>query len=190
MTDEEYWNYPLKGKDGKTENGSRKYRDYYFEKNGNISNQEMADHFGVGISAIEGHKSNYQYDKVLSDKKAYEQRKRQAEMDEDYHNHRYEHNKTAKIALNVKYAQIELAAMKVGIIPANKPIPTELTFEKAWNTLDRISPETLQKIIMRNFEQPGTINSTQRLEHAGEIDVSTRFKKIFDEERLNERYEK
>ena len=167
MTDECYWNRPLTGKDGKKENGSRKYRDYYFEKEGNITNKELADHFNVSESVIKVHKSNYQYDKVLSDKKAYEREQSRLKRDADYLKHIDEHNKNAKIALNVKYAQIEIAAMKVGIIPVTKTIPNELTFEKAWATLDKISPETLQKVIMRNFEQPAVINGTQH--HTADI---------------------
>ncbi|WP_407375492.1 hypothetical protein [Methanobrevibacter sp.] len=181
MTDECYWNHPLKGKDGRVENGSKKYRDYYFEKNGNVTNQEIADHFNVGISTIENHKSNYQYDKVLSDKKAYEQKIRQQEMEEDYQQHRYDDNKNVKIALNIKYAQIEIAAMKIGIIPKTKTLPEELSFDKAWDTINRIGIDTLQKVIMRNYEQPGTINSSQKLEHAGEIELNPRLRKFLNE---------
>ena len=169
MTDKEYWNYPLTGKDGKTENGSRKYRNYYFEKDGNISNKELAAHFNVSESVIKQHKSNYQYDAVLSDKKAYELKQQQEKRNEDYQKHIDSHNKNAKIALNLKYAHVEMAAMKVGLIPQTKELPSELTFKMAWNTLDKISPETLQRIIMRNFEQPATINGLQKVEHAGEL---------------------
>lgn len=188
MTDEQYWNYPLKGKDGRIENGSRKYRDYYFEKNGDITNEELATHFNVSKSVIEGHKSNYQYDAVLSDKKAYEAEKRRIKREESYQKHLDEDNKNANIALSIKYKQIEMSAIRVGIIPGDiDALPDELTFDKAWDTINRIGIDKIKNIIMRNFEEPATINGLQKVEHAGEL--TTRNLNVNTDVEVDEIYE-
>lgn len=166
MSDECYWNYPLKGINGKKENGSKKYRDYYFDHDGDLTSQQIADHFGLAKSTIDQHRSNYQWDRVLADKKAYLQRKRDEKREENYQQHLDTDFKNANTVLNIKYTQIQMAAIKVGIM---KPIPEltipkELTFEKAWDTINRTDLKTLQTVIMRDLEKSGTINDKQKIE--------------------------
>lgn len=159
MSDECYWNYPLKGINGKKENGSKKYRDYYFDHDGDLTSQQIADHFGLAKSTIDQHRSNYQWDRVLADKKAYLQRKRDEKREENYQQHLDTDFKNANTVLNIKYTQIQMAAIKVGIM---KPIPEltipkELTFEKAWDTINRTDLKTLQTVIMRDLEKSSSI---------------------------------
>ena len=165
MTEECYWDYPLIGMNGSKENGSKKYRDYYFEHGGDLTNQEVADHFGLEKSTIDGHSSNYKWDMVLADKQAYEARKRREKRERTYEKHIEKDFKNADTVLTIKYAQIQMAAIKVGLMkPTGMIIPEELTFEKAWDTINRTDVKTLQSVIMRDLEQPGTINDKYKLE--------------------------
>ena len=168
MTDECYWNYPLKGKNGQTENGSRKYRDYYIEKNGAVSNQEIADHFGVSKSVIEGHKSNYEYDKVLSDIKAYKQRKREEKREEEYQEFIDADLNNAKTQLTSLYTLSQIALMYLGVLPDNGllKIPEDMTFSKAIKILQG-NPQAINKMhgqVLRDFEKAPTINDKYKLE--------------------------
>ena len=164
--DECYWEQPLVGNNGRTENGTRKYRDVYFEHNGNISCEQIADMFNTDKRNIENHKYNYQWDTVLADKKAYLQRKRDEKREENYQKHLDKDFKNADTVLTIKYTQIQMAAVKVGIMQPipGLIIPDELTFEKAWDTINRTDLKTLQTVIMRDLEKSGTINDTQRIE--------------------------
>ena len=164
--DECYWEQPLVGNNGRTENGTRKYRDVYFEHNGNISCEQIADMFNTDKRNIENHKYNYQWDTVLADKKAYLQRKRDEKREENYQKHLDKDFKNADTVLTIKYTQIQMAAVKVGIMQPTPGlyIPEELTFEKAWDTINRTDLKTLQTVIMRDLEKSGTINDTQRIE--------------------------
>lgn len=161
-----YWNYPLTGLNGKKENGSKKYRDYYFDNDGDLTNQQVADHFGLAEITIRQHRHNYQWDTVLADKKAYLQMRREKIREENYQKHIDKDFKNADTVLTIKYTQIQMAAVKVGIM---KPIqgltiPEELTFEKAWDTINRTDLKTLQTVIMRDLEKAGTINDKQKVE--------------------------
>lgn len=164
--DECYWEQPLTGLNGSKENGSKKYRDVYFEYNGNISTQQIADMFGVEKKSIDNHKSNYQWDKALADKKAYLQRKRDEKREENYQKHLDKDFKNADTVLTIKYTQIQMAAIKVGIMkPINGlHVPDELTFKEAWDTINRTDLKTLQTVIMRDLEKSGTINDKQKIE--------------------------
>lgn len=164
--DECYWEQPLVGKNGSTENGTRKYRDVYFEHNGHITTQQIADIFGVDKRNIDNHKSNYNWDGALADKKNYEQRKREQKREENYQKQLDKDYQNADTVLTIKYTQIQMAAIKVGILSPNPdlPIPDELTFEKAWDTINRTDLKTLQTVIMRDLEKSGTINDKQRIE--------------------------
>jgi hypothetical protein len=44
--------------------------------------------------------------------------------------------------------------------------------------------------ILRDLEKPNTINDNQTHKIDAELEISTRFKKIFNKDRLNERYKK
>ena len=161
-----YWEQPLTGLNGSKENGSKKYRDVYFQHNGNITTQKIADMFDVEKKSIDNHKSNYQWGKVLADKKAYLQRKRDEKREENYQKHIDKDFKNADTVLTIKYTQIQIAAVKIGIMNPIKGliIPEELTFEKAWDTINRTDLKTLQTVIMRDLEKAGTINDKQKVE--------------------------
>ena len=192
MTDEEYWNRPLKGKNGQTENGSRKYRDYYIDHNGEITNQQIADHFGVSKSVIESHKSNYNYDKVLRDKKAYEQKKREEKREAEYQKFIDTDLKNAKTQLNSLYTLSQIALIYLGVLPDNGSleIPEDMTIKQATKILQG-NPKAIRQMhnqVLRDLEKPNTINDSQNHKIEAELEVSTRFKKIFNQDRLNERY--
>ena len=194
MTDEEYWNRPLKGKNGQTENGSRKYRDYYIDHNGEITNQQIADHFGVSKSVIESHKSNYNYDKVLRDKKAYEQKKREEKREAEYQKFIDTDLKNAKTQLNSLYTLSQIALIYLGVLPDNGSleIPEDMTIKQATKILQG-NPKAIRQMhnqVLRDLEKPNTINDSQNHKIEAELEVSTRFKKIFNQDRLNERYKK
>ena len=194
MTDEEYWNRPLKGKNGQTENGSRKYRDYYIDHNGEITNQQIADHFGVSKSVIESHKSNYNYDKVLRDKKAYEQKKREEKREAEYQKFIDTDLNNAKTQLNSLYTLSQIALIYLGVLPDNGSleIPEDMTIKQATQILQG-NPKAIRQMhnqVLRDLEKPNTINDSQNHKIEAELEVSTRFKKIFNQDRLNERYKK
>lgn len=194
MTDEEYWNRPLKGKNGQTENGSRKYRDYYIDHNGEITNQQIADHFGVSKSVIESHKSNYNYDKVLRDKKVYEQKKREEKREAEYQKFIDTDLNNAKTQLNSLYTLSQIALIYLGVLPDNGSleIPEDMTIKQATKILQG-NPKAIRQMhnqVLRDLEKPNTINDSQNHKIEAELEVSTRFKKIFNQDRLNERYKK
>lgn len=194
MTDECYWNRPLTGKNGQTENGSRKYRDYYIEKNGEISNKDMADHFNISESNIKTHKSNYRWDKVLADKRAYEQKKREEKREAEYQKFIDTDLKNAKTQLNSLYTLSQIALIYLGVLPDNGTleIPDDMTIKQATKILQG-NPKAIRQMhnqILRDLEKPNTINDNQTHKIDAELEISTRFKKIFDKDRLNERYKK
>lgn len=169
-----YWEQPLLGKNGSTENGTRKYRDVYFNHNGHITCEQIAKMFDTDKRNIENHKSNYNWDGALADKKAYLQRKRDEKREENYQKHIDKDFKNADTVLTIKYTQIQMAAVKVGIM---KPIqgliiPDELTFEKAWDTINRTDLKTLQTVIMRDLEKAGNINDKLTHNIHGEMDLN------------------
>ena len=169
-----YWEQPLLGKNGSTENGTRKYREVYFNHNGHITCEQIAKMFDTDKRNIENHKSNYNWDGVLADKKAYLQRKRDEKREENYQKHIDKDFKNADTVLTIKYTQIQMAAVKVGIM---KPIqgliiPDELTFEKAWDTINRTDLKTLQTVIMRDLEKAGNINDKLTHNIHGEMDLN------------------
>ena len=139
MTDEEYWNYPLMGKDGRTENGSRRYRDYYFEHNGEITNQEIADYFNVEKTTIERHKSNYEYDKVLADRNNYIKRKRAEKRERELDEFKDKDYTNVNNLINGHYKFVALAYMTLGLmsIPPGLIIPDWMT--------EKIAIETVMK---------------------------------------------
>ena len=194
MTDECYWNRPLTGKNGQTENGSRKYRDYYIEKNGEISNKDMADHFNISESNIKTHKSNYKWDKVLADKRAYEQKKREEKREAEYQKFIDTDLKNAKTQLNSLYTLSQIALIYLGVLPDNGSldIPEDMTIKQATKILQG-NPKAIRQMhnqVLRDLEKPNTINDSQNHKIEAELEVSTRFKKIFNQDRLNERYKK
>ena len=194
MTDECYWNRPLTGKNGQTENGSRKYRDYYIEKNGEISNKDMADHFNISESNIKTHKSNYRWDKVLADKRAYEQKKREEKREAEYQKFIDTDLKNAKTQLNSLYTLSQIALIYLGVLPDNGSleIPEDMTIKQATKILQG-NPKAIRQMhnqVLRDLEKPNTINDSQNHKIEAELEVSTRFKKIFNQHRLNERYKK
>ena len=194
MTDECYWNRPLTGKNGQTENGSRKYRDYYIEKNGEISNKDMADHFNISESNIKTHKSNYRWDKVLADKRAYEQKKREEKREAEYQKFIDTDLKNAKTQLNSLYTLSQIALIYLGVLPDNGSldIPEDMTIKQATKILQG-NPKAIRQMhnqVLRDLEKPNTINDSQNHKIEAELEVSTRFKKIFNQDRLNERYKK
>lgn len=194
MTDECYWNRPLTGKNGQTENGSRKYRDYYIEKNGEISNKDMADHFNISESNIKTHKSNYRWDKVLADKRAYEQKKREEKREAEYQKFIDTDLNNAKTQLNSLYTLSQIALIYLGVLPDNGSleIPEDMTIKQATKILQG-NPKAIRQMhnqVLRDLEKPNTINDSQNHKIEAELEVSTRFKKIFNQDRLNERYKK
>ena len=168
MTDECYWNRPLTGKNGQTENGSRKYRDYYIEKNGEISNKDMADHFNISESNIKTHKSNYRWDKVLADKRAYEQKKREEKREAEYQKFIDTDLKNAKTQLNSLYTLSQIALIYLGVLPDNGTleIPDDMTIKQATKILQG-NPKAIRQMhnqILRDLEKPEKINDKQKLE--------------------------
>jgi len=139
MTDECYWNYPLKGKDGRTENGSKKYRDYYFEHNGDITCKEIAEHFGVSESVIKGHKSNYEYDKVLTDKNNYIKKKRAEKRERQLDEFKEKDYTNVSNLINGHYKFVALSYMKLGLMQK----PPEIIIPE-WMT-EKIAVETVMK---------------------------------------------
>ena len=165
MTDECYWNQPLIGKDGRTENGSRKYRDYYIDNNGEVTNQEIADHFGVSKSVIEGHKSNYNYDKVLADIKAYQRKKREEKREEAYQEFIDHDLNNAKTQVTALYTLSQIALIFLGVLPPqnNLEIPSDMDANKAIKILQG-NPQAINKMhnqILRDLEKSDKINDKQ-----------------------------
>lgn len=175
MTDE-YWNYPLKGKNGRTENGSKKYRDYYFEHDGNISNQEIADYFGVSKSVIEGHKSNYDYDGVLADKKAYIQHEREKKREEAYQEFIDHDLKNAKTQITALYSLSQIALIYLGLLPDNGQldIPEDMTIKEATRILQN-NPAAINRMhnqVLRDLEKAPAINDKQTHNINGNMELS------------------
>lgn len=122
MTEECYWNFPLVGNDGRTENGSKKYRDYYFENDGNVTNQEIADHFGVEKTTIERHKSNYRWDEALTDRNNYIKKKRAEKRERQLDEFKDKDFTNVNNLINGHYKFVALAYMKLGLMETPKGI--------------------------------------------------------------------
>ncbi len=158
-----YWENSLTGKDGKTENGSRKYRDKYFELNGNITNQEMADLFGISTRTIETHKYNYEWDRVLADKRTYEDKQRQQKRQEAY-NELIDNDVHKRKTIMQGYDNLTtLALLKLGLAPNTSQItiPEWLSHSIALQIL-KDNPKLTRQIynhILRDLEQEETIKN-------------------------------
>ena len=129
MDTECYWNYPLKGEDGCTENGSRKYREYYFEKDGECTCKEIADHFGVAEQTIKNHKKNYGWKDALNDKRAYIQKKRLERRERNLDEFKDKDYKNANAVLSGRYKLLTLSyiVLRINENEDNLTIPEWLT---------------------------------------------------------------
>ena len=129
MNNECYWDYPLKGEDGCTENGSRKYREFYFEKNGECTCKEIAEHFGIAEQTVKNHKKNYGWSDALNDKRAYVARKRREKRELNLDEFKDKDYENANAVLNGRYKLLTLSYIVLGIIENtnNLTIPEWLT---------------------------------------------------------------
>ena len=70
--------------------------------------------------------------------------------------------------------------------------PEDMTIKQATKILQG-NPKAIRQMhnqVLRDLEKPNTINDSQNHKIEAELEVSTRFKKIFNQDRLNERYKK
>lgn len=189
MKDDCYWDYPLIGLNGKKENQSKKYRDYYFEHNGNLTSQEVADHFNLKLQTIKNHRSNYQWDDVLLDKKAYESKQRREAQEDNYKKFLDQDANEVTELLNGKHRFIRLCEIKLGLVPNHENIqmPEWLTIDMAYDTVKDLKPETLHKMAIRDFEQPYNIDKQQH-EFNNPLEIKHDIKKIFNKDKIRKRY--
>ena len=166
MKNECYWDYPLTGKDGKIEKRSRIYRDYYLDHNGELTCKQVAQHFGIKEQTIKEHKSRYDWDTVLNDKRAFESQQKRVQRLNIYNDFIEKDLKKSSNRLNAKYALEMMSAIKLGLAEndGSYNIPDALTEEVAIDILLKVNPDTVHKQILRNLEQPGTIKDTQTIE--------------------------
>ena len=184
-----YWEKPLKSKTGTTERGSKKYRDYYFKHDGNITTKQIAKHFNKSESAINTYKYVYEWDSALSDKHNYESRKKAEALKEkaiDYFEKTYNN---ANELINLKFTLYLACAIVLGWIPNRQqlPIPSDLTKEKALDILSKVPIEQLNKMIIRSLGEPYTLNDTQKFE--GEIMEHRIVQSNKSKEELDQEYE-
>lgn len=175
MSENCYWEKPLRGLDGKKEKKSKIYRDYYFENNASLTSQEVADHFNLSKEAIDRHRSNYQWDLVYSDKKRHDERKRNEVQDENYKEFVDQDAKNVKGLLTGQYLLVQLAMIKLELLPNthNKEIPSWLTHKDALNIIEKTPMDKLHKMAIRDFEKPYVINDKQEHEMSGNLQIDT-----------------
>lgn len=94
--------------------------------------------------------------------------------------------------MDALYTLSQIALIYLGVLPDNGTleIPEDMTVKQAVKILQG-NPKAIRQMhnqVLRDLEKPNTINDSQNHKIEAELEVSTRFKKIFNKERLNERY--
>lgn len=192
------WRHPIevpnpKNKSGKSvENGSFKWFQYWLMKG--CTYQQIADHFKTSEGSVKVIASLFKWKERKRNKEDYDTRQREKLQQQRYQEFIDNDFKNAKTQMAALYKLSQIALIYLGVLPDNGTleIPDDMTLKQATRILQG-NPKAIRQMhnqALRDLEKPANINDNQNHKIEAELDVSTRFKKIFNQERLHERYQK
>lgn len=190
------WRHPIEvpnpnNKSGKSvENGSFKWFQYWLTKG--CTFKQIALHFGVAESTIRVTAMKFKWKERKRNKEDHDSRQREKLQQQRYQEFIDNDFKNAKTQMDALYTLSQIALIYLGVLPENGKleIPEGMTVKQATKILQG-NPKAMRQVhnqILRDLEKPEKINDNQTHKVEAELEVSTRFKKIFNKERLNERY--
>lgn len=192
------WRHPIEvsnpnNKSGKSvENGSFKWFQHWLTDN--CTFKQIALHFGVAESTVRVTAMKFKWKERKRNKEDYDSRQREALQQQRYKEFIDNDYKNAKTQMDALYTLSQIALIYLGVLPDNGSleIPEDMTIKQATKILQG-NPKAIRQMhnqVLRDLEKPNTINDSQNHKIEAELEVSTRFKKIFNQDRLNERYKK
>lgn len=193
------WRHPIevpnpKNKSGKSiEDGSFKWFQYWLMKG--CTYQQIADHFKTSEGSVKVIASLFKWKERRKNKEHYDSWKREQLNEERYIKVLDRAYKDKIKEWDIQETLVTVALIKAGVLPNknNIPIPEEPVKFKDLAKVIQNGPKATGQILddlYRALGKPPRINDNQTHKVEAELEVSTRFKKIFNKERLNERYKK
>lgn len=193
------WRHPIEvpnpnNKSGiSVENGSFEWFKHWL--NDNCNYKQIAEHFNTSESAVQNIASLFKWKERRKNKEHYESWKRE-QLTEKRYTELLERAYKDKIKeWDIQETLVTVALIKAGIIAnANNIIipEDEIPFKDLARVIQNGPKATGQILddLYRALGKPPKINDNQNHKIDADIEVSTRFKKIFNQDRLNERYKK
>ena len=193
------WRHPIevpnsKNKSGiSVENGSFKWFQYWLKYE--CTYKQIADYFNTSESSVGVIAKLFRWKERRKNKEHYESWKRE-QLTEKRYTELLERAYKDKIKeWDIQETLVTVALIKAGIIANvnNIPIPEdEIPFKDLARVIQNGPKATGQILddLYRALGKPPKINDNQNHKIDADIEVSTRFKKIFNQDRLNERYKK
>ena len=175
------------------ENGSFEWFKHWL--NDNCNYKQIAEHFNTSESAVQNIASLFKWKERRKNKEHYESWKRE-QLTEKRYTELLERAYKDKIKeWDIQETLVTVALIKAGIIANanNIQIPEdEIPFKDLARVIQNGPKATGQILddLYRALGKPPKINDNQNHKIDADIEVSTRFKKIFNQDRLNERYKK
>lgn len=175
------------------ENGSFEWFKHWL--NDNCTYKQIAEHFNTSESAVQNIASLFKWKERRKNKEHYESWKRE-QLTEKRYTELLERAYKDKIKeWDIQETLVTVALIKAGIIANanNIQIPEdEIPFKDLARVIQNGPKATGQILddLYRALGKPPKINDNQNHKIDADIEVSTRFKKIFNQDRLNERYKK
>ena len=163
--------------------------------NDNCNYKQIAEHFNTSESAVQNIASLFKWKERRKNKEHYESWKRE-QLTEKRYTELLERAYKDKIKeWDIQETLVTVALIKAGIIANanNIQIPEdEIPFKDLARVIQNGPKATGQILddLYRALGKPPKINDNQNHKIDADIEVSTRFKKIFNQDRLNERYKK
>ena len=192
------WRHPIevpnpKNKSGiSVEKGSFKWFQYWL-KHG-CTYKQIADYFNTSEKSVQVIASLFKWKERKRNKEDYDSRQREKLQQQRYQEFIDKDYKNAKTQMDALYTLSQIALIYLGVLPdtGKLEIPESMTVKQSTKILQG-NPKAIIQMhnqILRDLEKPEKINDNQTHKIDAELEISTRFKKIFDKDRLNERYKK
>lgn len=192
------WRHPIEvpnpnNKSGiSIENGSYEWFKLWLKKD--CTYQQIADHFNTSKQHVSNMAKLFKWKERKRNKEDHDTRQREALQQQRYKEFIDNDYKNAKTQMDALYTLSQIALIYLGVLPDNGSleIPEDMTIKQATKILQG-NPKAIRQMhnqVLRDLEKPNTINDSQNHKIEAELEVSTRFKKIFNQDRLNERYKK
>ena len=192
------WRHPIEvpnpnNKSGiSIENGSYEWFKLWLKKD--CTYQQIADHFNTSKQHVSNMAKLFKWKERKRNKEDHDSRQREKIQQQRYQEFIDKDYKNAKTQMDALYTLSQIALIYLGVLPNNGKleIPEGMTVKQATKILQG-NPKAIRQMhnqVLRDLEKPNTINDNQTHKIDAELEVSTRFKKIFNKDRLNERYKK
>ena len=193
------WRHPIEvpnsnNKSGiSVENGSFEWFKYWLH-NG-CTYQQIADYFNTSKTTVANIAKLFKWKERKNNKEKYESWKRE-QLTEKRYTELLERAYKDKIKeWDIQETLVTVALIKAGIIANTNNIlipEDEIPFKDLARVIQNGPKATGQILddLYRALGKPPKINDNQNHKIDADIEVSTRFKKIFNQDRLNERYKK